>query len=86
MEHQKTIKNNITFSGIGIHKGTENKIKLIPEKDNYGIKFQKGETNKTLDLDVKYINDTNRSTNLKTKDFEISTVEHLLSSLYALGI
>ena len=86
MEHQKTIKKNITFSGIGIHKGTENKIKLIPTKDNYGIKFQKEETNKTLDLDIKYINNTNRSTNIKTKNFEISTVEHLLSSLYALGI
>ena len=68
MEHQKTIKKNITFSGIGIHKGTENKITLIPTKDNYGIKFQKEETNKTLDLDIKYINNTNRSTNIKTKN------------------
>ena len=86
MEHQKTIKKTIIFSGIGIHKGTENKIKLTPQKDNYGVKFQKEETNKIINLDIKYINNTNRSTNIKKNDFEVSTVEHLLSSLYALGI
>ena len=81
MEHQKTIKKNITFSGIGIHKGTENKIKLIPTKDNYGIKFQKEETNKTLDLDIKYINNTNRSTNIKTEDLFNSLKLDLKDSL-----
>tara|TARA_B100001540_G_C15807757_1_gene642906 strand:- start:887 stop:1780 length:894 start_codon:yes stop_codon:yes gene_type:complete len=86
LKHQRTIKKEIFFSGIGIHKGCENVIKLFPKGDNYGIKFQKGESPDLLELHTKYINDTNRSTNIKKNDFEISTVEHLLSSIYALGI
>ncbi len=86
MKHQRTIKKEISFSGIGIHKGYENIIKLFPKGDDYGIKFQKEESKELLELHTKYVNNTNRSTSIKKNNFEISTVEHLLSSIYALGI
>ena len=50
MKHQRTIKKEIFFSGIGIHKGCENVVKLFPKGDNYGIKFQKGESKDLLEF------------------------------------
>ena len=86
MKHQSPIKKELLFSGIGIHKGTENTIKLLPQKDNYGVKFQNGESKDLIELNTKNINNTNISTSIKKNNFEISTVEHILSSIYALGI
>ena len=37
--NQRTIKNNITFSGIGIHTGAKTNMTLKPAKANSGIRF-----------------------------------------------
>ncbi len=85
MINQNTIKNEITISGIGQHKGTINTLILSPASENTGIVFDlKGEIFK-LNIDnvvgtggFTFIGNPN-SNNLKT-------IEHLMSAVCGVGI
>tara|TARA_Y100000591_G_scaffold141508_1_gene121553 strand:- start:882 stop:1808 length:927 start_codon:yes stop_codon:yes gene_type:complete len=87
--NQKTIAKSISFKGIGLHSGKICNVKLVPAKEDHGIIF------KRVDLRIKNLikaNYTNvSSANLCTtlmndNGAKVSTVEHLLASLYIKGI
>ena len=86
--NQKTIKNSATISGVGIHTGVHTNLILNPAKANTGIRFIRtdleGKPNVPANID--YVFSTNRSTNLKLKNAEIHTVEHILAAIVAEGI
>ncbi|MBT3611722.1 MAG: bifunctional UDP-3-O-[3-hydroxymyristoyl] N-acetylglucosamine deacetylase/3-hydroxyacyl-ACP dehydratase [Flavobacteriales bacterium] len=86
--NQKTIKNNATLSGFGIHTGVHTNLTFVPAKANTGIRFIRTdlEGKPTVPATVDYVFSTNRSTNLKFKNFEIHTVEHVLAAIVAAGI
>ena len=81
--NQKTIKNNITFSGVGIHTGAKTNMTLKPAKLNSGIRFIRVdlEGNPVIKADVDNVFSTERSTGLKQGDAEINTVEHILAAI-----
>ena len=83
---QKTIKREISFSGIGLFSGQKSTVKLIPAEKDTGILFKINDT--LMTAEVKNVKSTNRCTVLgdDKNQCQIGTVEHLLSALYALGI
>jgi UDP-3-O-[3-hydroxymyristoyl] N-acetylglucosamine deacetylase len=87
---QKTVASEIEFSGITLHKGNEVKIKLAPAPENHGIEFIRTDLKKNISNSIKILPEnvvnTKMATVIGTKDFQISTTEHFLSSVYAMGI
>jgi len=87
---RKTIAKELTFQGIGLHKGEMIKIKLIPVTEVTGIIFKRidleeGKNSVIMNLDNTF--DLTRGTNLKNEyDAKIHTVEHFLSALSIFNI
>ena len=81
---QQTFEKEFELKGIGLHSGLENVMKIKPAKENTGIVFiQNGEPLKAL---YSYVKDTQNCTCLKGQTAVVSTIEHVMASLYALGI
>ncbi len=87
-EFQKTIKDKISFKGVGLHKGTNCELTLSPAPIDYGIKFIINHNGKDISIpaNIDYVSTTVRGTNITKGDISIFTIEHLLSALYALKI
>ncbi|SHK24953.1 UDP-3-O-acyl-N-acetylglucosamine deacetylase [Thermocrinis minervae] len=84
MEKQATIREDITFEGIGLHTGQSCKIVLHPAKENTGIVFYKKGT--YIPANYKHVVNTDHSTDLGKDGQIVKTVEHLMAVLYMLGI
>ena len=87
---RKTIKNVLEFEGIGLHKGEKIQIKLLPNKEETGIFFQRvdlPEGKNLIKVDYKNLFDLERGTNIKNDhDDRVYTIEHFMSALHVLGI
>jgi len=84
---QKTLSKEISFKGNALHTGEVVKVKLIPSAENTGIIFVREDLeNAEIPALVKYVNRTDRQTILENGEASVGTVEHLMASLYALGI
>jgi len=85
---QKTIKDKITFQGIGLHSGENCTIQIVPQDEDYGIKFKRVDVSpeKIIPADVKYVSSTIRGTNLTSGQVTIMTVEHVLAALAGVGV
>lgn len=86
---RKTLNKEIQYNGIGLHKGEEIKMKLIPAKSG-GIVFKRVdlESGKNeISMDIENTFDLTRGTNLKNEfGAAVYTIEHFLSALYIAGI
>ena len=84
----RTIKNSISFSGIGLHTGEYSKITLRSAKADTGVIFVFLDKDKKIEIKASFENvvDTNRGTTLGHGKYRIYTVEHLLSAIFAHGI
>lgn len=80
---QKTIKEIISFSDIGIHTGVTTNMTLKPAKEDAGIIFVRTdlEGNPVIRADVENVFLTKRSTSLRKNNAEIHTVEHILAAI-----
>ena len=84
---QKTLSKEISFQGNALHTGEVVKVKLIPGAENTGIIFVREDLEcAEIPALVKYVNRTDRQTILQKGEASVGTVEHLMASLYALGI
>jgi len=81
---QKTIKNPVSFSGIGLHTGKVINVSLSPAPENTGIVFIV--KNKKIKAELKNVCHTSRAIVLGSGKTTVSTVEHFLASLYIKGI
>jgi UDP-3-O-[3-hydroxymyristoyl] N-acetylglucosamine deacetylase / 3-hydroxyacyl-[acyl-carrier-protein] dehydratase len=88
MSKQKTIKQAFTLSGKGLHSGLEIILTFVPAPENHGIKIKRVDLPEQPEMDAvaEYVAETTRGTVLKKGDVQVSTIEHVLSALYALGI
>ena len=88
MIKQRTLKNVIRATGVGIHTGQKVYMALRPAAVNSGIIFRRTDLDPIVELPAcpKNVGDTSLSTSLGTGEVTISTVEHLLSALAGLGI
>ena len=85
---QKTISKEISISGIGIHSGLKSQITICPADVDSGINFQRIDLKEKPIVKAIFSNviSTNRSTNIKNKNAEVHTIEHLMASISALEI
>ena len=81
-----TLKNPISFSGIGLHSGLNANITLKPAEINSGIYFNRIDKNVIIPAQWDNVVSTKFSTNIGKDNIEIKTVEHLLSALAGLHI
>ena len=88
MIHQRTLKNVIRATGVGLHTGEKVYLTLRPAAVNTGVVFRRVDLDPVVELYAKpeRVGDTRLSTALKEGDVSVSTVEHLMSALAGLGI
>ena len=85
---QKTLKGSFSLFGKGLHTGLNLTVTFNPAPENTGYKIQRIDLDgqPVVDAIAENVVDTQRGTVLGKGDARISTVEHGLSALYALGI
>ena len=88
MYKQKTLKGSFSLFGKGLHTGLSLTVTFNPAPENHGYKIQRIdlEGQPTIDAVAEKVVDTQRGTVLQSGDVRVSTVEHGLAALYALGI
>ena len=86
---QKTIKNNISFSGISLHSGLDVDVCIKPAPPNSGIVFKRVDLKNNNLVYPNFMNVTNTSLNTTIENefgVKVSTIEHLMCALFGLGI
>jgi len=85
--YQRTLKKEINFEGIGLHTGYPVQLTLVPAPPDTGIRFRRTDL-KNFEIEAirTHVAKVSYATTLMKKGVMISTVEHLLSTLYGLGI
>lgn len=88
MIKQRTLKNVIRATGVGLHTGKKILLTLRPAQANAGIIFRRVDLDDPVEIEAKpeNVGDTKLSTSLVKDGVKISTVEHLLSALAGFGI
>ena len=88
-KNQKTLNNEVSFSGIGLHSGVNVDVTLVPANSNSGITFKRIDLEKNNEIIANFKNVS--SAKLCTKienDFgvSVSTIEHLMAAFYICGV
>ncbi|KAA6338115.1 UDP-3-O-acyl-N-acetylglucosamine deacetylase [termite gut metagenome] len=88
MLKQKTLKDSFSLKGKGLHTGLDLSVTFNPAPDNHGYKIQRTdlEGQPVIDAVADNVTETTRGTVLVKNDVKVSTVEHGMAALYALGI
>lgn len=88
MAKQKTIKGSFSLSGKGLHTGLNLTVEFCPAPENHGYKIQRVdvEGQPIIEALAENVTETQRGTVLSNGSERVSTIEHGLSALYALGI
>ena len=88
MIRQRTLKNIIRATGIGLHSGEKVYLTLRPAAVNTGIVFRRMDLDPVVEIPAlaKNVGETTMSTTLVKGDVKVDTVEHLLSAMAGLGI
>lgn len=88
MLRQRTLKNSIRATGVGLHSGKKVYMTLRPAADNTGIVFRRLDLDPPVDVaaDARSVGDTMLGTTLVQDGVTVATVEHLLAALAGLGI
>ncbi len=86
---QKTIKNNVSFSGIALHSGLSVNVCIKPAEPNFGIVFKRVDLKENNLVYPNFMNVSNTSLNTTVENefgAKVSTIEHLMGALFGLGI
>ena len=86
---QKTIKKNISFSGVTLHSGLDVTVCIKPAEANFGIVFKRTDLESNNIVYPSFMNVTNTSLNTTIENeygVKVSTIEHLMGALFGLGI
>jgi UDP-3-O-[3-hydroxymyristoyl] N-acetylglucosamine deacetylase len=88
MIKQRTLKNTIRATGVGLHTGDNIYVTLRPAEPNTGIRFRRVDLDEpvTIIASPGNVGETTLSTTLVQDGVKISTIEHLLSAFAGLGI
>ncbi|MDR0687208.1 MAG: bifunctional UDP-3-O-[3-hydroxymyristoyl] N-acetylglucosamine deacetylase/3-hydroxyacyl-ACP dehydratase [Prevotellaceae bacterium] len=86
--NQRTIKEEVTFSGKGLHTGLLVEMSICPAAANHGVKFQRIdlEGQPVVSAIADYVTDTSRGTTVEHNGVKVSTIEHVMAALFGLGI
>ena len=87
--NQKTIKNSLSFSGIGLHSGKPAKICVKPSSPDTGIVFKRIDLKDNNLIYPNFMNVSNTALNTtisNSSGVKVSTIEHLMGALFGIGI
>ncbi len=85
---QRTIKAEVTVSGVGLHTGQPVNMTFKPAAENHGYKFRRVDLpgQPIIDADVDNVTDTSRGTTISQNGASVNTVEHVLASMVGLEV
>lgn len=85
---QKTIQNEITLTGVGLHTGNNVNLTFKPAPTNHGYKFKRTDLEGAPEIaaSAAYVTSTQRGTNMEKGEVVIQTSEHVLAACVGLGI
>ena len=87
-EKQCTLKEKITFNGVGLHTGAPVTMEIHPAPENHGYKFQRIdlEGQPVIKADADLVVSTERGTTLESNGAKVYTTEHVLAALYGMQV
>ena len=87
-EKQRTLKSEISISGIGLHTGEKVNVTICPAPINHGYKFQRIDLPEQtiINADADLVVATDRGTTLEYKGARVYTTEHILAAIYGCQI
>ncbi|RPH34202.1 bifunctional UDP-3-O-[3-hydroxymyristoyl] N-acetylglucosamine deacetylase/3-hydroxyacyl-ACP dehydratase [bacterium] len=85
---QRTIKQPVSMSGIGLHTGSISTMTFKPAPENYGIRFRRIDLDGSPEVpaDVDHVVDISRGTTIELGEARVHTVEHVMAALAGLQI
>lgn len=88
MSKQKTIKTEVSLSGVGLHTGNKVTMTFKPAPENNGYVFKRIdlEGEPIIEASAEYVVNTQRGTNIEKRGVVINTSEHVLAAVVALDI
>ncbi|MDR0972518.1 MAG: bifunctional UDP-3-O-[3-hydroxymyristoyl] N-acetylglucosamine deacetylase/3-hydroxyacyl-ACP dehydratase [Prevotellaceae bacterium] len=88
MTKQNTLKESFSLSGKGLHTGLQLTVTFCPAPENYGYKIQRTDLPEKplIEAIADNVKETTRGTVLEKDGVKVSTIEHGMAALYALGI
>ncbi|MSU20901.1 MAG: bifunctional UDP-3-O-[3-hydroxymyristoyl] N-acetylglucosamine deacetylase/3-hydroxyacyl-ACP dehydratase [Pedosphaera sp.] len=88
MLQQQTLREPISYAGIGLHSGNRVNLTFLPASPNSGIRFRRVdlEGKPEIEARIENVSDTNRSTTLSKGNVKVHTVEHVLATFAGFGI
>ncbi len=87
--NQKTVKNKINFSGVGLHSGIKANVSINPSSPNTGIIFKRIDikTDNLVYPNFSNVSNTSLNTTISNEQgIKVSTIEHLMGAMFCLGI
>ena len=85
---QRTLAAAISFQGKGLHTGLQVTMTVNPAEENHGITFRRVDLDDAPEVPAlcEYVVDTSRGTTIEKGAAKVSTIEHILSALWTLGV
>lgn len=87
-DKQRTLKEAVKLTGIGLHTGEKVNLEICPAPDNHGYKFQRidVEGQPLIKADADLVVGTDRGTTLEQNGVRVYTTEHVLAALYGMQV
>jgi UDP-3-O-[3-hydroxymyristoyl] N-acetylglucosamine deacetylase / 3-hydroxyacyl-[acyl-carrier-protein] dehydratase len=87
-ELKQTIKESVSYTGVGLHLGQISTLTFKPAKKNAGIIFVRTdlEGNPEIPADIEHVVDISRGTTIGIKDATVATIEHVLAAVRGMDI
>jgi UDP-3-O-[3-hydroxymyristoyl] N-acetylglucosamine deacetylase len=86
MSYRRTLKREVGCTGIGLHTGRPVQLLLRPARAESGIRFFRKDVNVEIPASLESLAHFDHATTLQRQGVSLSTVEHVLSALHALGV
>ena len=88
MLNQQTLRQSVSYAGVGLHSGNRVNMTFLPAPANTGIRFRRIDLDGRPEIEarIENVSETNRSTTLAKGNVKVHTVEHVLSAFSGLGI
>ncbi len=88
IKYQRTIENETSCVGIGLHTGVESTITFKPAPEDFGIRFKRMDVDGCPEIraDIDHVVDISRGTTIEENGVRIHTVEHALAACVGIGL
>ncbi len=85
---QQTLNSSLSFEGKGLHTGVHVKMTVHPADPDTGIVFRRTDIEgmPVIPALCDYVTDTSRGTTIEKEGHRVSTIEHIMSALWSLGV